>query len=241
MNLAGKSYWIVGASEGLGRALAQALDRAGARLILSARSEDRLATLAGTLSNATALEMDVTDPEAVAAAVHTAGMVDGVIYCAGQYTPLKAQNWDAAAVEAMCEVNFLGAVRLLGHLVPQFANANCGHIVLIGSLAGFRALPGAIGYGASKTALMHLGENIYADLRGTDVKVQIVNPGFIKTRLTDKNDFKMPFIQTPEQAANHVLKAMQSARFSTSFPAPFSWLFSVGRFLPRGLFYRIFR
>lgn len=241
MTLSGKTYWIVGASEGLGRALAQALDKAGARLILSARSGDRLVALADTLRDATPLEMDVTDPAAVARAVDLAGDVDGVIYCAGQYTPLKAQNWDAAAVEAMCEVNFLGAVRLLGHVVPRFARGNRGHIVLIGSLAGFRGLPGAIGYGASKAALMHLGENIAADLRGTDVKIQIVNPGFIKTRLTDKNHFRMPFIQTPEQAAEQVLKAMQGGRFSTSFPAPFSWLFRVGRFLPRGLFYRIFR
>jgi len=241
MNLAGKTYWIVGASEGLGRALAQALDKAGARLILSARAGDRLAALAATLRNATALEMDVTDAAAVTKAVDAAEAVDGVIYCAGQYTPLKAQNWDATAVEAMCEVNFMGAVRLLGHLVPRFAAENRGHIVLIGSLAGFRGLPGAIGYGASKTALMHLGENIHADLRATDVKIQVVNPGFIKTRLTDKNDFRMPFIQTPEQAADHVLAAMQGRRFSTSFPAPFSWLFSIGRFLPRALFYRIFR
>jgi short-subunit dehydrogenase len=241
MSFAGKTYWIVGASEGLGRALAQALDKADARLILSARGGDRLAELAGALRNATPLEMDVTDPVAVAKAVEIAGALDGMIYCAGQYTPLRAQDWDAAAVEAMCEVNFLGAVRLLGHLVPRFARDNRGHIVLIGSLAGFRGLPGAIGYGASKAALMHLGENIHADLRGSDVMVQVVNPGFIKTRLTDKNDFKMPFIQTPEQAADHVLAAMQSGRFSTNFPAPFSWLFSVGRFLPRGLFYRIFR
>lgn len=240
MSLAGKTYWIVGASEGLGRALAQALDKAGVRLILSARNEKRLAKVSGALRNATSLAMDVTDPVAVTTAVEMAGAVDGVIYCAGQYTPLTAQTWDVNAVEAMCEVNFLGAVRLLGHLVPRFATENRGHIVLIGSLAGFRGLPGAIGYGASKAALMHLGENIFADLRGTDVNIQVVNPGFIKTRLTDKNEFKMPFLQTPAQAADHVLRAMQSGRFSTSFPAPFSWLFSVGRFLPRGLFYRIF-
>ncbi|MBU3262148.1 MULTISPECIES: SDR family NAD(P)-dependent oxidoreductase [Roseovarius] len=241
MNLEGKTYWIVGASEGLGRALAQALDTAGARLILSARSGERLTSLASTLRDATALEMDVTDPATIARAMNLAGAVDGVIYSAGQYTPMKAQNWDATAVEAMCEVNFLGAVRLLGHVVPRFAKENRGHIVLIGSLAGFRGLPGAIGYGASKAALMHLGETIYADLRRTGVKVQVVNPGFIKTRLTDKNDFRMPFIQTPEEAAADVLAAMQSGRFSTSFPAPFSWLFRVGQILPSSLFYRIFR
>jgi short-subunit dehydrogenase len=241
MSFAGKTYWIVGASEGLGRALAQSLDKDGARLVLSARGGDRLIALARTLRNATVLEMDVTDPAAVATAVEMAGTVDGVIYCAGQYTPLKAQDWDAAKVEAMCEVNFLGALRVLGHLVPKFVLNNHGHIVLIGSLAGFRGLPGAIGYGASKAALMHLGENLYADLRGTDVQVQVVNPGFIKTRLTDKNDFAMPFIQTPEKAAEHVLSAMRARRFSTSFPAPFSWLFRVGRFLPRNIFYRIFR
>lgn len=241
MKLAGKTYWIVGASEGLGRALAQALDKAGASLILSARNSDRLAELCKTLRDAKPLAMDVTDPLAVVTAVEMAGAVDGVVYCAGQYTQLKARDWDADAVATMCEVNFLGAVRLLGHLVPRFAQDNRGHIVLIGSLAGFRGLPGAIGYGASKAALMHLGENIHADLRGTDVKVQVVNPGFIKTRLTDKNHFRMPFIQTPEHAAMHVLAAMQSRRFSTSFPAPFSWLFIFGRLLPRGLFYRIFR
>lgn len=241
MNLEGKTYWIVGASEGLGRALAQALDTAGARLILSARSGERLTSLASTLRDATALEMDVTDPATIARAMNLAGAVDGVIYSAGQYTPMKAQNWDATAVEAICEVNFLGAVRLLGHVVPRFAKENRGHIVLIGSLAGFRGLPGAIGYGASKAALMHLGETIYADLRRTGVKVQVVNPGFIKTRLTDKNDFRMPFIQTPEEAAADVLAAMQSGRFSTSFPAPFSWLFRVGQILPSSLFYRIFR
>lgn len=241
MSFAGKTYWIVGASEGLGRALAQALDRDGARLILSARGGDRLAELARDLRSATSLEMDVTDPQAVAKAAEQAGDADGVIYCAGQYAPLRAQNWEAAAVEAICEVNFLGALRVLGHLVPRYTAENRGHIVLIGSLAGFRGLPGAIGYGASKAALMHLGENIYADLRGSDVKIQVVNPGFIQTRLTAKNDFRMPFLQTPEQAAEHVLAAMQGRRFCTSFPVPFSWLFSVGRFLPRGLFYRIFR
>ncbi len=240
-DLAGKTYWIVGASEGLGRALARALAAQGVRLVLSARGTDRLCDLAATLPEARAIAMDVADPASVAAASASAGQIDGLIYCAGQYEPMVAQAWNAAAVDAMAQVNFHGALRVLGLIVPAFVNRNQGHIVLIGSLAGFRGLPGAIGYGASKAALMHLGENLYADLRGTGIRVQLVNPGFISTRLTEKNDFRMPFLQTPEQAARHVVRAMGKTRFSTSFPRPFSWLFSLGRFLPRPLFYRIFR
>ncbi len=239
-DIEGKTYWIVGASEGLGRALAKALDSQGLHLVLSARNSDRLNDLVTRLHSARALPMDVGDPASVAAAAEQLGAIDGMIYCAGQYEPMTAQNWDSDAVEAMWQVNFAGAGRVLGHVLARFIKQDRGHIVLIGSLAGHRGLPGAIGYGASKAALMHLGENLHADLRHTAIKVQVVNPGFIKTRLTDKNDFEMPFIQAPEKAARHVVDAMRGNRFSTSFPRPFSWLFTLGRYLPGFLFYRLF-
>ena len=232
----GQTWWIVGASEGLGRALAEALDEAGARLILSARNATRLDVLAARLTDAKSLPLDVTDAGSVATATQTLGSIDGVIYCAGAYDPLTAQNWQPEAVEAMCEVNFMGAMRVLGRIVPEFCKRDRGQIVLIGSLAGFTGLPGAIGYGASKAALMHLGENLQADLRGTGVQVQVINPGFIRTRLTDKNQFKMPQILEPREAAQHCVHAMRRRRFSTSFPAPFSWVFTLGRLLPRRLF-----
>jgi short-subunit dehydrogenase len=137
------------------------------------------------------------------------------------------------------EVNFTGALRSLGHVVPQMADRGSGHIVLIGSLAGFRGLPGAIGYSASKGALMQLAENLYMDLRGTGVKVQQINPGFIKTRLTEKNSFDMPFILSPEDAAARTLKAMKSRRFATSFPWPMAAFFRLGSVLPIRLFRRM--
>lgn len=235
----GQTWWIVGASEGLGRALAEALDGAGARLILSARNAGRLQHLCDGLSNARALPMDVTDPDDVIRAMADLGPIDGVVYCAGAYDPLSAQDWQPEAVETMCAVNFTGALRVLGQIVPQFCRRDSGHIVLIGSLAGFTGLPGAIGYGASKAALMHLGENLQADLRGSGVRVQVINPGFIRTRLTQKNEFKMPQILEPEDAARRCLRAMQGRRFSTSFPAPFSWVFTLGRLLPRRLFLKL--
>ncbi|MDE4059859.1 SDR family NAD(P)-dependent oxidoreductase [Phaeobacter gallaeciensis] len=235
----GQTWWIVGASEGLGRALAKEMDGAGARLILSARNAGRLQHLCDGLSNARALPMDVTDPDDVIRAIADLGPVDGVVYCAGAYDPLSAQDWQPEAIETMCAVNFTGALRVLGQIVPQFCRRDSGHIVLIGSLAGFTGLPGAIGYGASKAALMHLGENLQADLRGSGVRVQVINPGFIRTRLTQKNQFKMPQILEAEDAARRCLRAMQGGRFSTSFPAPFSWVFTLGRLLPRRLFLKL--
>ncbi|MCP4825902.1 MAG: SDR family NAD(P)-dependent oxidoreductase [Shimia sp.] len=235
-----KTYWLVGASHGLGHALAQALDAQGASLILSARSAAPLEELAGSLSNARAYPLDVTDREAVAQAAADIGPIDGLIYCAGAYDPMAAPNWDADGAERMADVNFMGALRVLGHVVPDMARRDTGHVVIIGSLAGHRGLPNAIGYGASKAAVMHLAENIRADLRGSNVKVQIVNPGFIRTRLTDKNAFEMPQIMSADAAAQRTLKAMTSNRFSTSFPSPFAWLFVMGRYLPLKWFQGIF-
>ncbi|MDI3335572.1 SDR family NAD(P)-dependent oxidoreductase [Defluviimonas aestuarii] len=234
----GRSYWLIGASEGLGRALAMKLDREGARLILSARDEGRLTTLASDLTAARVIAFDVTDREAVQRAVRAVGPVDGIIYNAGAYTPMRATDWDTDAAQTMCDVNFIGAMRVLGEVVPQMVRAGRGDITLIGSLAGYRGLPAAIGYGASKAALVSLAETMRHDLRGTGVVVRLVNPGFIKTRLTEKNSFRMPMIMSPEAAAERVARAMRSNRFRTDFPAPFSWLMKSLVFLPDVLVYR---
>ncbi len=237
----GKTYWLVGASEGVGRALAQQLDQAGVRLILSARSAERLSDLAQELDPATRiLPMDVSDPQSVAEAARVAGCPDGVIYCVGQYKPMPAGEWDCDVVESIVAANYLGALRVVGHIVPEMVSRDAGHIVLIGSLAGFRGLPGATGYGSSKAAVMHMAENLRADLHRTGVKVQLVNPGYVETRLTAKNEFKMPMIMTPADAAAHIFRAMQSKRFQTNFPRRFSWLFRGAQFLPASIYFRLF-
>ena len=241
MNFEHKKYWVIGASEGLGRALSVALAREGAEMIVSARNETRLNDLLLKLpATARALPFDVTDKKAVQKAIRDAGEIDGIIYAAGTYWPMSAGEWDQGAVEIMIETNFTGAARCLGPVVRSFASRDAGHIVIIGSLSGFRGLRGAIGYGASKAGVMHLAENIQADLHRTNVKVQLINPGFIKTRLTDKNDFDMPYIMSPEQAAQEVIEDMKSNRFQSNFPRKFSWLFRGGNFLPAPLFFRIF-
>jgi len=234
----GKTYWIIGASEGLGRCLAQALSRQGAHLILSARNADRLAELCVTLPNTRAVPIDVTDMVAVRSAVADVGEVDGLVYNAGAYEPMRAANWDTDAVLAMNDVNYVGALRVLGETVPRLVQSGRGDITLIGSLSGYRGLPAAIGYGASKAALISLAETMRFDLAGTGVTARIVNPGFIKTRLTEKNNFKMPMLMSAEDAAERVLKAMSRRRFRTDFPAPFSWVVRLLDYLPDLLIYR---
>lgn len=237
----GKRYWLVGASEGLGRALAERMSRAGVDLVLSARNEERLQALAGSLpGKAEVVPVDVGDSGSVRDAAKAAGQIDGLVYLAGVYWPQPAQEWDADQVEAMCDINFTGAARAVGATLPAMIRQGVGHVVLTGSLAGFRGLPGSIGYGASKAGLMHLAESMQADLRGSGVQVQLVNPGFIRTRLTEKNSFSMPFIMDPEPAAALMFDHMGSERFKMSFPAFFSRVFRLSQFLPDWAYYRLF-
>ena len=235
---ANKSYWLIGASEGMGRALARKLSAEGASLILSARSADRLNELAAELPRASVLPFDVTKMDEVRAAVAEVGSVDRVVYNAGAYDPMRATDWQTDAALAICDVNFLGVMRVMGEIVPGMVQAGRGDITLIGSLAGYRGLPAAIGYGASKAAVISLAETMRHDLRGTGVVVRVVNPGFIKTRLTEKNEFRMPMLMSPEEAAQKVLNAMAKQRFRTDFPAPFSWLIRALDYLPDLLVYR---
>jgi len=237
----GKRYWLVGASEGLGLALAQKLSAAGADLILSARSEDALSRAVASLpGKTTALPMDVGQTASVNAAAAQLGDLDGMVFLAGVYTPMRAQDWNAVDAEAMANVNFTGCIRAVGAALPGMVAKDRGHVVITGSLSGFRGLPGAIGYAASKAGTMVLAESLYADLRKSGVAVQLANPGFIRTRLTAKNDFTMPFIMDPDAAADIMFRHMQSGRFKISFPTPFSWLFRGGNFLPDALYYRLF-
>jgi len=215
----GKRYWLVGASEGLGAALAHVMSRAGAEVIVSARSQDKLDALVADLpGTASAQTVDVSDRASVEAAAAAIGDIDGVVFLAGVYWPM----------------------RVVGSVMPAFAAKDAGHIVITGSLSGFRGLPGATGYAASKAGTMVMAESLYADLRKTGIDVQLANPGFIRTRLTDKNTFSMPFIMEPEEAAQEMFELMNSDAFKKSFPRLFSWVFRLSQFMPDWMYYRLF-
>jgi short-subunit dehydrogenase len=237
----GKRYWLVGASEGLGRALALKMSGAGAELIVSARSAERLAALAADLPGPVqVVPMDIADRDSVAQAWGQLGQIDGMIFLAGVYWPQSAKAWNGPEVEAMFDINLTGAARVLAHVVPDFVARDTGHIVLTGSLSGFRGLPGAIGYAASKAGLYSLAESLDGDLKDTGVSVQLINPGFIRTRLTDKNDFTMPFIMDPDPAAEIFFDHMRRGGFARSFPTVFSLVFRLSALLPHRLYRRLF-
>ena len=237
----GKRYWLVGASDGLGAALAHVMSRAGAEVIVSARSADKLSALVTELPGRASYQtVDVADNDSVIAAAKAIGAVDGVVFLAGVYWPFAATEWDAQSANAMADINFTGLMRVMGQVVPDMVARDSGHIVITSSLSGFRGLPESIGYTASKAGTLSLAECMYADLRKTGVQVQVVNPGFIKTQLTDKNNFDMPFLMEPEQAAQEMFDHMGTDRFKKSFPWLFSLFFRVSQFFPDWLYYRIF-
>ena len=231
--LDGKTYWLVGASEGIGYELAKRLDFLGASLIISARNTQKLENLStNLLVPAKVVSCDVTSIESVKKAYESIGTVDGVIYLAGDYEPMHSQNWVSKDALRMADTNFLGAIRVLGICINDFVVRNYGHIVIIGSLAGYTGLQGAIGYGASKAALMHLSENLAADLFNTKIKIQLFNPGFVHTRLTMKNKFHMPFKMSPKKAAGIIAQGMLTNRRVTNFPWFFSLIFRIGNLMP---------
>jgi len=238
-----KRVWLIGASEGIGAALAERLARDGASVVISARNAERLELVRAQLPGTghLVIALDVCSLESVQSAWQQleTSPPDMVIYNAGAYTPMDAQHLEIAAVEAMIDVNLRGAFRVVSAVLPSYLRQKSGHIVLVGSVAGYRGLPSAMGYGASKAGIMHLAENLKVDLKGTGIQVQLVSPGFVKTRLTDKNDFRMPFIITPQQAANYIVRGLGSRAFEIHFPKRFSFLLKLLRLLPSWLYFRL--
>jgi short-subunit dehydrogenase len=218
----GRRVWLVGASAGIGAALARALARRGARLALSARGLAQLEAL--QLDGALLLPCDSTDAASLAASrqalIAAWGGVDLVVYLAGNYAPMGADTFDLAAAEGVVEVNFHGALRLVATVLGDLQAG--GGIALVASVAGYRGLPRALAYGPGKAALIHLAECLYFDLHCRAIGVWLINPGFVATRLTDQNDFDMPALLTADRAALEIIDGLASGRFEIHFPKRFT-------------------
>jgi len=248
MSLPWKTAWITGASSGIGRALALALAREGVVVAASARSREALEALAAEAGNGRILPtpLDVADRAAVTAAAEAAvrvfrGPPDLAVLNAGTYLPMSADAFDAARFRTQVEVNLMGTVHMLEALLPAYLAAKKGHIAIVSSVAGYRGLPTGAAYGATKAALNNLAESLKYDLDRAGVKLQLVNPGFVKTPLTGKNDFKMPFLMPVEDAVARMIAGLRSSRFEITFPRRFTWQLKLLRLLPYRLYFAITR
>jgi NAD(P)-dependent dehydrogenase (short-subunit alcohol dehydrogenase family) len=242
----GRRIWIVGASSGIGAALAKMLLARGARVALSARRADALAAVAAgaPAERALILPLDVTEEAAWAPALEALrsqwGGVDLVVFMAGDYRALRAWELDTAA-GGIVRTNVIGPLLGLGHVIPLLQNQGHGGVALVASVAGYRALPKGLVYGATKAALIHLAEGLYLDLAPRGLAVYLINPGFVRTPLTAGNDFHMPGLLEPEQAATAILRGIERGRFEIRFPRRLAWPLALLRHLPYRLYFPLIR
>ncbi len=239
-----KRVWIIGASTGIGAALSELLHSRGAKVAASARSADKLAAMATRLGNARAmaLPLDITKVDTIKAAeaelIAQWGGYDLVIFMAGDYTAMRAWELDLAVAQKMVDVNWGGFLNGLSVVIPTMLKQQAGGIALVSSVAGYRGLPKSLVYGPTKAALINLAETLYLDLKEKGLDIYVINPGFVKTPMTAGNDFEMPSLITPEQAADEIEKGFAKGEFEIHFPKRFTNMLKMLRHLPYSLYFR---
>ena len=247
-NWQGRRVWLVGASSGIGLACAKAMQAAGAHVIVSARDLGTLSEWAEVCKTkglpVALMSLDVTDAlqvKYVARQVAAGGPLDLVLYCAGHYHAQRATAFDLNDMLRHQDVNYNGLLRVLDAVLPIFLQQGHGHISLVSSVAGWRGLPNGLAYGPTKAAMTHLAETLYMDLQDKGIGVSVVNPGFVATPLTAQNNFQMPALISPEEAAKAMLAGWAEGLFDIHFPKRFtSWL-KLMRLLPYRVYFALVR
>ncbi|MCH2143203.1 MAG: SDR family NAD(P)-dependent oxidoreductase [Phycisphaerales bacterium] len=245
----GARVWITGASTGIGRALAKELASCGAHLAITSRRTDVLEEVVGEICSAggqaQAYAGDVTDADAmaeIAAAIsQNWGGIDVLIANAGTHIPSEPLQFDSRQYQDLMQINYGGVLHCIEAVLPGMKAQGHGHIVGVASLAGYRALPTASAYGASKAALIHFLQSLRFHLEHESIAVTVINPGFVRTPLTDKNDFRMPCLIEASDAASRIRRALERGKRDVAFPAPFSWVISLFRIIPMPLYACILR
>ena len=200
-----KVIWITGASTGIGKALAIKFSQNGWKVAISARREALLNEIASENKNIFAFPFDVTDKEKCNSTFNLIknkfDNIDLCVFSTGTWDPKKEKEIDVEQIENVMKINFFGTLNCIKSVESYFKTRGYGQISIVSSIAGYRGLPNSTGYGPSKSALNNLAESLYFDFKRHGVRVSLISPGFIKTPMTDKNDFKMPFLKSPEFAA----------------------------------------
>lgn len=243
----GKYIWIIGASSGIGAALAHELAAQGAKVAISARREEKLEEVISALPGDGHLlaPADVSKPEQLSGALSEIlkifPHVDSVLFMPAMYKPHDGQRPPLKDLHLMLDVNLGGAFNLLDCILPHLEARQNGQVVLCASVAGYRGLPKGQPYCATKAALISLGESLRTELEPKNIDVKIICPGFVKTPLTDKNNFPMPFIIEADEAARCIAKGLCAKGFDIHFPKRMTLIMKTLKILPNWLYFIIAR
>jgi len=235
-----KKIWITGASSGIGKAVAEKFAAEGWMVAASARRQEILNKMAEN-QNIFAYPLDVTQKENVTKTfnniIEDFKNVDICLFCSGTYDPKLEQEINIEQNKFVMETNYFGVLNCIKAVETYFKNKKSGQISIVSSVAAYRGLPNSSGYGPSKAALTNLTESIYFDFKKHNVKISLVSPGFIKTPLTDKNEFPMPFIRSPEFAADKIFQGLTKKNiFEIHFPLGLTLTLKFLRILPYRLY-----
>jgi len=235
-----KLVWITGASSGIGAALAQEMVGRGYRVAITARSIDKLDAVAEGLEGIRSYAGDITNAAAMEKIVskieNDLGHIDIAVLNAGSYVRDTAKTFSIENFENHINLNLIGTIKSLAPIMNRFRERKGGHVAIVSSVAGMRGLPGSLSYGASKGALINFTEALYMELKPYDVKVQLVNPGFVKTPLTDKNKFEMPMLMPVDKAAKAFADGLESHKFEITFPWAFVFMKKIIDLLPNKIY-----
>ncbi len=241
-----KNYrvWIIGASSGIGLSLSQELIKRGAFTFVTSRSiEPMLRLKEKHPKQVEVLTADVTDDGKLQKVFENItqyhGGLDMVIYLAAKYRPMKLTQLDIEYSKKIVDVNLIGFLNVLSLVIPNFIKKQCGKIVVVSSVAGYRGLPNSLVYGATKAALINLAETMYSELRDSGIGVHLVNPGFVNTRLTSKNSFDMPMIIQPNEAAKKIISGLENGAFEIHFPKLFTIFVKFLRIVPYRIYFKV--
>ena len=237
-----KVIWITGGGTGIGKAVAIKFANQGWNVAISGRRENILKEVEDINPNIKSFPLDVNDKgkcfEIMKNIKEEFGDIDICFFSTGTWDPKKEREIDVEQIEKVFKVNFFGTLNCIKSVEDHFRNRKNGIITIVSSIAGYKGLPNSTGYGPSKAALNNLAESLYFDFGRYNVRVCLVSPGFIKTPMTDKNDFKMPFLKTPEYSADKIYDGLiNSNKFEIHFPKSLTLVLKFFKIIPDRLYF----
>ena len=239
-----KKIWITGASSGIGRSLAIKFANEGWKVAASARRENLLNELSNKYPNIESFPLDVTDINKCNSVfkeiIEKFENIEICVFGTGIHDPESEKKFDLDKIKKIMEVNFFGAMNSINSVYNYYNKKKSGQISIISSVAGYRGLPAAGAYCASKSALTSFTESLHFEMKRKNVRVTLISPGFIKTPMTDQNDFPMPMIKSPEFAAEQIyLGLIKKKGFEIHFPKAFTFIMKILRILPNNIYFKI--